>query len=257
MVWAAALALAGGPALGEDVCRGYGPQAPRDITSRTGSNDRVFSPAPAAAALDLCNRDAHRHAEHKGPGFAVVAGDGEHGGFRCNETGTLSPAALEPPSDGHGAFGGVAPGDTIEVHWVYSSCDVAPGEGLGACLSETCANPQLRVEAQVFLLVNDPAALDFADFAHAGHVVDGRHQPKALPAGTGEPVVFAGSTTGPAFSHAVCSPLQVTWSVRPGCATLDIASLHRWAAAGNVFAETHAHGVRPLVTEPALLARID
>ena len=50
---------------------------------------------------------------------------------------------------------------------------------------------------------------------------------------------------------------EVTWSVRPDCAKLDINSLHAWASGGNVFEEDYAHGVRPLVTEPELLAPID
>ena len=60
-------------------------------------------------------------------------------------------------------------GDTIEVHWVHSSCDVAPGSGLGSCMNDSCKNPQLRVESQVFLVVNDPEALDFTE--------DGRYFP--------------------------------------------------------------------------------
>ncbi len=251
------LVAAAAPAAGQEICLGFGPQAPRDIASPAGSNARAFAPAPPASRLNLCNIHLHRHAEHKGPGFAVLAGEGPDGGFRCNESAALTAAERADPAGGRGAFRGVAPGDTIEVHWVFSSCDVAPGPGLGACLSESCANPQLRVEAQVFLLVNDPAALDFAAFVPAGDMVDGRHQPQALPADTGDPVVFAGSTTGPDYSQAVCSPLQVTWSVRPACARLDIGSLHAWAAAGNVFGEDHAHGVRALVTAPELLAQID
>ena len=247
------------PVVAQDICRGFGPQAPRDITSSAGTNPHVFSPAPAASSLNLCNIHAHRHAEHKGPGFMLDAGEdgGVAGGYRCNDSALLTPAELLDPTPGHGAFRGVAPGDTIEVHWVYSSCDVRPGRGLRACSSDACANPQLRVEAQVFLLVNDPSALDFADFVYAGNVVGGRHQPKALPAAGGEPVTFAGSTTGPDYSASLCSPLQVTWSVRPDCAKLDINSLHAWASAGNVFEETHVQGVRPLVTAPELLAPID
>lgn len=141
------------------------------------------------------------------------------------------------------------------MHWVYTSCNVTPGAGLSSCLSDQCANPALRVESQVFLLTNDGAGLDFASFAYAGQVVNGVHQPKGLPRETGEPVVFRGSTTGPAFSQEKCSPLQVTWSVRPSCAKLDIASLGRWCAA-NPFDENHAHGVRELVTSPELLAEI-
>ena len=49
----------------------------------------------------------------------------------------------------------------------------------------------------------------------------------------------------------------MTWNVRPACARLDINSLHRWAENGNVFNETHSHGVRQLVTAPELLAPIE
>ncbi len=151
----------------------------------------------------------------------------------------------------------MTPGDTIEVHWVYSSCDVTPGPGLGSCLSPACANPTLRVESQVFLVVNDPYALDFMAFAHGGHQSEGRPQPRSLPLDTGTPVVFAGSTTGPKYDQATCSPLQVTWSVRPRCARVDITSIYEWALEGNVFEEDHSHGVRALVTAPELLSPID
>ncbi len=243
-------------ALAGEICAGYGPQAPRDIASLVGTNPRVFAAAPAPEAMNLCNIHTHANAEHKGPGFSIGVGSGEHGGFRCNEADSLTPAEREEPAHAEGGFHGVEPGDTIEVHWVYSSCDVAPGEGLGACMSETCTDPQLRVESQVFLLVNDARALNFNDFTEGARPGDGRSQPKALPGGTGTPVVFAGSTTGPTYTESACSPLQVTWSVRPDCARLDIASLHAWAEKGNVFKEAHAHGVRPLVTSPELLAPI-
>ena len=85
----------------------------------------------------------------------------------------------------------------------------------------------------------------------------GLHQPRTLPADTGEPVVFRGSTTGPSYTQSECSPLQVTWSVRPQCSRLDISSLHEWAESGNVFEETKSHGVRRLVTAPELLAPIE
>jgi len=207
--------------------------------------------------MNLCNIHTHTNAEHKGPGFSVFAGDGEHGGYKCNETDSLTAAELEDPAHGHGAFHGIKPGDTIEVHWVHSSCAVEPGKGLGSCLSDACANPQLRVETQVFLVVNDPKALDFGSFAYGGNVVSGLHQAKSLPTGTGEPVVFTGSTTGPKYSQSVCSPLQVTWSVRPSCAKVDVGSLYAWAEKGNVFEENHSHGVRQLVTAPELLSPIE
>ena len=239
------------PAQGADVCQKYGPQTPRDITKRDGTNPRVFPLAPPPSALNLCNIHFHAQAEHKGPSFAVSAGGGEHGGFKCNDSTKLSAAELATPQ---GNVCGLKAGDTIEVHWVYSSCDVAPGKGLGACLSQQCANPTLRVESQVFLVVNDPKADDFTKYDYSGRAVKGLHQPKALPAG-GQPVAFEGSTTGPDYTEQKCSPLQVTWSVRPLCTRINIASLGKWCE-NNAFKEDHAHGVRPLVTARELLARI-
>jgi hypothetical protein len=245
------------PASAAQICQGFGAQTPRDISSLAGTNPHTFEPAPPAEKMNLCNIHTHTPAEHKGPGFSLSAGEGEHGGYRCNATDKLTEAELEDPAEGHGGFHGVAPGDSIEVHWVYTTCDVVPGEGLGACMTETCADPSLRVESQVFLVVNDQAALDFDDFSYGGNMLDGLHQPWALPSGTGDPVVFAGSTTGPRYSEAVCSPYQVTWSVRPECARLDISSLHEWGEGGNIFNETHSHGIRRLVTAPELLSPIE
>ena len=78
-----------------------------------------------------------------------------------------------------------------------------------------------------------------------------------IPTTTGEPMLFRGSTTGPSYDQVNCSPVRVTWNVRPQCARLDINSLHRWATEGNVFNETKSHGVRQLVTAPELLAPIE
>ncbi|MDH5531522.1 MAG: delta-class carbonic anhydrase [Paracoccaceae bacterium] len=255
---AAAMSVTGaGAAMAQELCQGFGPQTPRDISKIEGSNARIFTLAPPSTDMNLCNIHTHTNAEHKGPGFSVFAGDGENGGYKCNETDSLTAAELAEPDHADGAFHGVKPGDTIEVHWVHSSCDVSPGEGLGSCLSDTCANPELRVETQVFLLVNDENAIDFRDFAYVGNMSGGLHQPRSLPSATGKPVVFAGSTTGPKYSQSVCSPLQVTWSVRPECAKLDINSLSEWASEDVVFNETHSHGVRQLVTAPELLSPIN
>lgn len=240
-----------------DLCLDAGPQTPRDISSKTGLNPVQFAMAPASTDLNLCNIHTHTNAEHKGPGFSVFVGDGDNGGYACNDAGELTAEELTDPAGDDASYLGVKPGDTLEVHWVHTSCDIEPGEGLGSCLSDDCTDPLLRVEAQVFLVVNDPEALDFMDYVYGDTMRDGRHQPKAIPANTGEPVVFRGSTTGPSYDQATCSPLQVTWSVRPQCARLDIASLHEWAASGNVFNETKSHGVRQLVTAPELLDQID
>ena len=236
------------------LCTDMGPQTPRDIGSPLGLNTEAFPLAPPAGEMNLCNIHTHTNAEHKGPGFSVFVSGADDGGFACNETSDLSEAELAPAP---GAFHGVKSGDTIEVHWVHTSCDAAPGEGLGACVPEACSDPLLRVEAQVFLVVNDPEALDFTTMTYDGNVVDGLHQAKLIPAETGEPVLFRGSTTGPSYDQSNCSPAHVTWNVRPQCAKLDINSLHRWADAGNVFNEAHSHGVRQLVTAVELLSPIE
>ncbi len=237
-----------------DLCLDAGPQTPRDISSRTGLNPVTFARAPAATQLNLCNIHTHTNAEHKGPGYSLFVNSTDSGGYACNETESLTAAELEPLD---GAFKGAKPGDTIEVHWVHTSCDITPGEGLGSCVSETCTDPLLRVEAQTFLVVNDSEANDFMDYSYSGTVRDGFHQALALPSGSGEPVEFLGSTTGPSFDQSTCSPFKVTWNVRPMCTKLDMASLHRWAESGNVFKETKSHGVRQLVTAPELLSPIE
>lgn len=251
---AAAMVLCAAPAFAE-ICQGFGPQTPRDITSAAGTNQRLFTLAPASTEMNLCNIHSHTNAEHKGPGFSISGGEGDYGGWKCDGTADLTEAELAPTGN-EDKYGQVKPGDTIEVHWVHTSCDVTPGPGLGSCLSDACANPQLRVETQVFLVVNDESALDFTTFAYDGNVAGGYHQPKALPTGTGDPLVFGGSTTGPSYTEAKCSPLQVTWSVRPQCAKVDISSLHKWAES-NPFDEKKSHGVRQIVTTPDLLAPIN
>lgn len=238
----------------KEICVGLGPQTPRDISDRAGLNIESFPLAPASTEMNLCNIHTHTNAEHKGPGYSVFVSDADDGGYACNETADLTEEERSPAP---GAFQGVNPGDTIEVHWVHTSCDATPGEGLGACVPESCVDPLLRVEAQVFLVVNSPDALDFNEMTYGGNIVDGRHQAKSIPSSTGQPVLFRGSTTGPSYDQYKCSEARVTWNVRPQCAKLDISSLHSWAANGNVFNEDSSHGVRQLVTAPELLAPIE
>ncbi|WP_300061162.1 delta-class carbonic anhydrase [uncultured Roseobacter sp.] len=236
---------------------GFGPQSPRDLSTLEGENDRVFATAPAHTEMNLCNIHFHENAEHRGGQFTTYAGngDGEGAGTGFRYDGTLTEAELAPyeATVGPTKYGDLQPGDTIEVHYVHTTAQVAPGPTLGSCLSEAIANPQLRVEAQVFVLVNDDSALDFTQLT-AHEVVDGLHQAPAIPKDTGTPILYPGSTTGPSFNTAG-SPLQVTWSVRPDVAKVSISSVEAWLA-DNTFDETGAHGVRNLVTNPALLAPI-
>ena len=238
----------------ENTCLTLGPQTPRDISNGIGTNPISFEMAPAASELNLCNIHTHTNAEHKGPGFSVFVNNSDTGGYACNDTENLTAEELTNPYGTDAAYQGVKPGDTIEVHWVHSSCDVAPGPGLGSCLTEACTNPKLRVEAQVFMVVNDPNAHDFNNFDYGG-VKDGVHQARSLPL-SNDTVSFLGSTTGPSFNDMTCSPVQVTWNVEKSCKKVDIGSLHRWAAKGNRFEETRSQGVRQLVTDPKQLSPI-
>jgi hypothetical protein len=236
---------------------GFGPQSPRDIDTVVGNNQRAFEAAPAHTEMNLCNLHFHENAEHKGGDFTTYAGNGDgHGygtGFKFNGELTETELAQYGHKVGATDHGDLEPGDTIEVHYVYTTAKVEPGATLGACFNEAIINPQLRVEAQVYVLVNDDSALDFVELTHHEDI-DGLHQATNIPSDTGSPVQYAGSTTGPSFNEAA-SRLQVTWSVRPQVAKTSISSVDKWLK-GNTFDEDHAHGVRNLVMNQDLLSAI-
>ena len=236
---------------------GFGPQSPRDVNSLVGTNPIQFSQALSFTKMNLCNIHFHKNAEHSGGEFTTYAGNGDGKGFQSGfkYSGKLNKAELTPtknaicPSE-HGAL---TAGDTIEVHYVHSSAQVAPGPTLGACLNDAINNPQLRVETQVFVLVNDNKALDFTALT-ASEIKQGFHQAVNIPNNTGDAIQYNGSTTGPGYNE-IGSPFQVSWSVRPKVAKVNINTVGKWCE-GNVFNEDHAHGVRNLVTNPALLSPI-
>lgn len=237
--------------------KGFGPQAPRDIDSAKGTNAITFNAAPSYSQMNLCNIHFHKNAEHKGGEFTKFAGNGDGHGYLSGYeySGKLSKAELSHieaeicPSK----HGSLYPGDTIEVHYVHSSAQVEPGPTLGSCLSESNKNPQLRVETQVYVLVNDSNAADFMELTKHGKQ-NNLHQALNIPNNTGAAVQYAGSTTGPGYNEKG-SPFQVSWSVRPQVVKVNIDSVGQWCK-GNVFKEDHAHGVRNLVTNPELLSTI-
>lgn len=237
---------------------GFGPQSPRDLTSTAGDNLRAFGNAPDRHAMNLCNIHFHENAEHKGGEFTTFAGNGDgHGygtGFKYD--GKLTEAELAPVASpvGKSEHGDLVPGDTIEIHFVHSSADVKPGATLGACVSEAIKNPQLRVETVVAVLVNDKNATSLTEMADIKQA-NGFYQVPNLPDDLGQPISYAGSTTGPSFNE-IASPFQVTWNVRPRVAKLDINSVAAWFV-DNPFKEDHAHGVRNLVVNPDLLSPIN
>ena len=237
--------------------KGFGPQSPRDIDLKNGSNERTFSAAPVHTKMNLCNIHFHKNAEHKGGEFTTYAGNGDGLGYQSGYkySGKLSKAEMASVSQDicPSKHGNLYPGDTIEVHYVHSTAQIKPGPTLGSCLSDSIGNPQLRVETQVYVLVNDQNALDFAELTKHG-MKNGLHQALNIPVNTGEPVQYAGSTTGPGYNEKG-SPFQVSWSVRPKVAKANIATVGRWCE-GNTFNEDHAHGVRNIVKNPALLSEI-
>lgn len=238
--------------------KGFGPQSPRDIGSVSGSNGIVFGLSPTSTDMNLCNIHFHKNAEHKGGEFTQFAGNGDGHGYQSGYkySGKLSKSELTPYEHkvGESDHGSLFSGDTIEVHYVYSTAQVMPGPTLGACLTKENGNPQLRVETQVYVLVNDKKAQSFLDLTTI-KTIDNRPQALNIPTNTGSPVQYIGSTTGPGYNEKA-SPYQVTWNVRPQVAKVNIETVGQWLE-GNVFEEDHAHGVRNLVMNLDLLSKIE
>lgn len=237
--------------------QGFGPQSPRDIDLKEGTNTRDFSTAPAYTEMNLCNIHFHKNAEHKGGEFTLFAGNGDgHGyGSGYKYSGKLTKSELMPVNDKicHNDHSSLSSGDTIEVHYVHSTAKAKPGPTLASCLSDSIKNPEFRVETQVYVLVNDENALDFNNLSKH-EMKNGLSQALNIPSNTGEPIEYAGSTTGPSYNENG-SPFQVSWSVRPKVAKVNIVSVGKWCE-GNVFNEDHAHGVRNLVINQELLSNM-
>ncbi len=237
--------------------KGFGPQSPRDIDSKIGYSSLIFSAAPTYPDMNLCNIHFHKSAEHRGGEFTTYAGNGDGHGYYSGYkfSGKLSDAELRPVDTDicPGEHGGLYPGDTIEVHYVHSTVLTTPGPTLHYCLSESINNPQLRVETQVYVLVNDTHAQDFGELTKLG-VRNGRQQALGIPSNTGIPIEYAGSTTGPGYNENG-SPFEVTWSVRPKVAKVNIDTIGKWCK-DNIFHEDHAHGTRNLVMNTDHLSNI-
>lgn len=235
--------------------KNFGPQSPRDIDHISGTNPQSFDIAPVYTEMNLCNIHFHKNAEHKGGEFTQYAGNGDgkgnNSGFKYS--GTLSKVELTPTAKviGKSEHSHLAPGDTIEVHYVHSSANVKPGPTLASCLTSTTKQPLLRVETQVYVLVNDNSALNFTELAENAEK-EGYQQALHIPNNSGDAVQYRGSTTGPGYNE-VGSPYQVTWNVRPEVLKVDINTVDTWLQ-NNIYNEDHAHGVRNLVINPYLLS---
>jgi len=243
--------------LGASLCISKpGPQSPRDINTKnvvTGTNDRNFNTAPVYSKMNLCNIHLHKNAEHKAINFSKDAGVPGESGYVVSKS---SPGEH------------LAVGDTIEVHYVYSSADVQPGEHLTSCFvggndkqsidNQGKTNPVLRVEAQVFELVKQNGK-DFevlTQINNRGIGDDKAFHSKATNIPDGNAIEYQGSTTGPVFNDKP-SPYLVTWNVRTEVQKVNIETVEAWLKPhANVFEEHHAHGVRNLVTKAGELSII-
>jgi hypothetical protein len=171
--------------------------------------------APAWNQMSLCNIHFHKNAEHKSSQFLLAgkAGAGQQCLYRQALTSEARAVASELPN---GACGGIQPGDTIEVHYVFTSCtDTAPGPTLGACSSAACKSPTLRVESQVLLVVNSmnlaagvgPGGMHrYTGFGGAMQTAEGHWRP-TTPRGRG--------TRGKRFSIAARRPTRPTTTSVP------------------------------------------
>ena len=50
-----AMPMCSGAAAAAELCQGYGPQTPRDISDQAGTNVRIFTLAPGASQMNLCD----------------------------------------------------------------------------------------------------------------------------------------------------------------------------------------------------------
>ena len=84
--------------------KGFGPQAPRDISSPDGSNTVAFNRAPVLTRMNHCNIHFHKNAEHQGGEFAKYPGNGDGKGYSIGYvySGTRSKVEMPPPSGGGG-----------------------------------------------------------------------------------------------------------------------------------------------------------
>lgn len=237
---------------------GFGPQSPRDIAQVAGSNPVDFGEAPDVSRMNLCNIHFHHGAEHRGGEFTKYAGNGDGHGYGSGYlySGTLTKAELAPVDYkiGNEKYSTLRPGDTIEIHYVHTTARIDPGPTLNSCLDEAIGNPQLSVIGFVYVLINDDSAANLQQLNEVA-VVDGLHQAVNMPRNLGEPTLYHGSSTGPAYNE-VGSPFQVSWSVYPRVLKVSISSVAAWLS-DNEFDEDHGHGVRNLITDPDLLSPIN
>lgn len=184
----------------EIVC---GPQSPRDISVAGGTNT---VPVPQGETPNLCNVHFHKPFEHAGLRWTGDA----------------------PEPSGEAVCESVDYGDRVELHWVYTNCELPepPRPGLENCVCDR-DDMVLRVYARGYVVSDEGT---------------GPEQP------TEGLVRYLGSTTGPSYDNQVCSPARVNWAVDPEVGALRKEALANWCETNPWEGEDHPHGSRPLVT---------
>ncbi|MGD2115766.1 MAG: delta-class carbonic anhydrase [Acidobacteriota bacterium] len=150
----------------------------------------------------------------------------EHAGFA--EIPEVEAAAGDPVCQS------VEVGDEVEFHWVYTNCDLpeTPVQGLDNCVCER-DDMVLRVYAQAYVV---------------GAAGVAPSQPESSL------VSYTGSTTGPSYDNATCSPARVNWEVAETVEVAGLKELGAWCEENPWPGEDHPHGSRELVTDPAWLS---
>ena len=196
-------------------CRDAREQAPIDVSATAAMGAMASETWKRAMVNDvrgmvLVNVHFHVPAEHRSEGEYSTREVSETG-FSCDEDATPRTDG-EASSDAFAHCENVALGDTVELHWVYSTGGERGAEisdGLGSAFA-TQRNPLIVVRAQVFRVTNggDGAYDDDA---------------KSLLSGWNASIVtdalqYIGSTTGSKYdSIDKCSPYAVTWHVDRKC----------------------------------------
>lgn len=158
-------------------------------------------------------------------------------------------------SDGNGAGNGVSVGDTVEFHWVHTTCsqedidngikkalekDSKKDTGLGPC---ACAGGKVVVVGRVFTVTKDSGVKSLSN---------------SPTSAIGDVVSYNGSSTGPKYNNSSCSPVQAGWNVDRNCGEVTLSAIEGWLAdGGKKFNESHAHGARELVTAEGNLASFE
>jgi len=223
------------------MCANAEVQSPRDVTSSfVGTkNPRVdMMPAGTRSSLVQVNTHFHLGSEHLSGGqyhlpsqTTSTAKLGHHNadpqlGHYCQSQTTLTSAQLTPYTFVN-CDPAVQVGQTYEIHYVWSSGGTSINDGLAGAFSRT-NNARVLVEAQVFVITNDPSAPTYTDMMH------GMNMALATDA-----VKYLGSTTGTSYNNNVCSPYSITWHVDKSCHFVSAASFDAMCGMMKTYGMTH------------------